>query len=956
MRAVAISRAVSGAFAICVAVSGLLAGPAQHAAAGPLSNAAQDASSSLTKNGTGAFGGMSVTVDKTQNLINEAVSISWTGAPTTLPPNNNTNFGADYLQIMQCWGDDPASGPDASQCEFGGTTLGGPTTRRLNNPQLPDPLLPPGVAKDPNQEYEDFVPAPTSAPTSPYAPPPATKDPSNISTSFDSSNTNEIPYARTYANGTGHVYFQLDTVRESPALGCGQPVADPAAPGGTRIEPCWLVVVPRGTLEADGKTTVDGTNIVLQTSPLSPTNWANRIVFPLTFQPAASACAIGANEVQIGGDEMLAEAVKSWEPGLCAKNPKAPFSFSQIGGDAARQQLASPLPGFQFVSKPVAPTPGTPQPTMLYAPAAISGLTISFYVQSQAVVPPPGQPPNPPAAQNGVQITRLNLNARLVAKLVTQSYRWGVDSSVGTPQGAASDLAADNPRDLTVDPEFLALNPQFKGLSFAGGIPSVVVPFGNADAYTELWTWLKNDPAAEEFLSGVPDNAGKYGQRGYTGMTLNPNYLRTQFPIEDFPTTDPYCRPTVYQDPSHAGTHNQQVALCGLALHPYPVTMHDGVLNATKGSLGLRVTWNPNSADIGSWGPTPPQPDGQVAILVLADAPTAARYGLPTAELCDDKAGVPDPLLPPGQQPSGDLDAHCVAPTTDTLLKGAAAAQPSPGAPKVVVPNPNAIDLGAYPLTTITYAATVPSKLTKTDGGHYADLLDYIAGPGQIQGLDPGDLPPGYAPLTAAMAAQTAAAAKLLRTAAGVPDAAPAGAAPTGAVSSQHASAVIPHPASSAPPPAAPVQHPPLPKPTGPGPAVVVQGTMPAADVAGSAGPTPGVPTGTIRYVVLICLLAAGASVLVGPGLLRVARQSAGGPELDGDSGDPSDPESDDDTGDTGDPSDPDEPDGDPDDPADPGDPGDPDEPDDTGDTGDTSESPGTNPPQEPSPSKGTGQ
>ena len=44
MRAVAISRAVSGAFAICVAVSGLLAGPAQHAAAGPLSNAAQNAS------------------------------------------------------------------------------------------------------------------------------------------------------------------------------------------------------------------------------------------------------------------------------------------------------------------------------------------------------------------------------------------------------------------------------------------------------------------------------------------------------------------------------------------------------------------------------------------------------------------------------------------------------------------------------------------------------------------------------------------------------------------------------------------------------------------------------------------------------------------------------------------------------------------------------------------------
>ncbi|ACU69406.1 hypothetical protein Caci_0454 [Catenulispora acidiphila DSM 44928] len=949
MRTLTISRVVSGAFAVCVAVSGLLSGPTSHAAAAaapqptPKTNATQTASSPLTKTGTGAFSGMAVTVDKSQDLINEAIGISWTGAPTTLPRNNNTNFGADYLQIMQCWGDNPA-GPDASQCEFGGTTLGGPTTRRLNNPQIPDPLLPPAVANDPNQEYEDFVPAPTAAPTSPYAPPAPVKDPSQIATSFDSSNTNEIPYARTYANGTGHVYFQLDTVRESPALGCGQPVADPAAPGGARIEPCWLVVVPRGTLEADGKTTVDGTNIVLQTSPLSPTNWANRIVFPLTFQPAASACAIGANEVQIGGDEMLAEAIKSWEPGLCAHNPKAPFSFSQIGGDAARLQLASPSPGFQFLSKPVTSTPGTPLPSMLYAPAAISGLTISFYIQSQAVVPPPGQPPNPPAAQNGVQLTQLNLNARLVAKLVTQSYRWGVDSSIDTPQGAASDLAKQNPRDLTQDPEFLTLNPQFKGLSFAGGIPSIVVPFGNADAYTELWTWLKSDPAASEFLSGVADNTGKYGQPGYSGMVLNPNYLRTQFPIEDFPTTDPYCRPTVYQDPSHAGTRNQQSALCGLALHPYPVTMHDGVLNATKGSLGLRVSWSPNSANVGSWGPTPPQPDGQVAILVLADAPTAARYGLPAARLCDDRAGVPDPLLPPGQQPSADLDAHCVAPTTDSLLKGVAAAQPSPGAPTMLVPNPIPIDLGAYPLTTLTYAATAPSKLTKADGAHYADLLDYIASAGQIQGLDPGDLPPGYAPLPAALAAQTAAAAKLLRTAAGVPEAAPIGSAPSSSATSRPAAIVTPHAPSTPPPPRVPVQHPPLPKPTGPGPAVVVRGTMPASDLALSAGSTPAVPIGRIRFAVLICLLAAGASVLVGPGLLRVARQAAAEGAVDGE------PDS---SGESDEPGEPDEPDS-PGEPADSPEPADPealDAPDVP-----APESPETNPSQDPSPSKGTGQ
>jgi len=77
-----------------------------------------------------------------------------------------------------------------------------------------------------------------------------------------------------------------------------------------------------------------------------------------------------------------------------------------------------------------------------------------------------------------------------------------------------------------------------------------------------------------------------------------------------------------------------------------------------------------------------------------------------------------------------------------------------------------------------------------------------------------------------------------------------------------------------------------------------------------------------VGRLVLICLLVAGASVLAGPLLLRMARLSvllAG--EWPGDeSGD------------------------------------EPDDPDDPDDAGDTSESPGTNPSRDPSPSKGTGQ
>lgn len=54
---------------------------------------------------------------------------------------------------------------------------------------------------------------------------------------------------------------------------------------------------------------------------------------------------------------------------------------------------------------------------------------------------------------------------------------------------------------------------------------------------------------------------------------------------------------------------------------------------------------------------------------------------------------------------------------------------------------------GAYPLTVPVYAA-VSADLPAADQHNFANVLSYLVGTGQQPGFSPGDLPPGYAPLT----------------------------------------------------------------------------------------------------------------------------------------------------------------------------------------------------------------
>jgi len=844
-------RLAASAFAVLIAVGGLVSTTA-HPAKAATATAPGDSTggSAMTLSGTGEFSSLQVTVSQTQDLINQNVDVSWTGATPTYPGAGT--FYRDFVQIMQCWGDDAATGPDPSQCEFGVTTassLSGTLviSRQMTVGAAADPLetdVPPNPGI--NNYYMPFVPAPQSGPTTAYKRP--ALDTQDDSDYFDNADTNEVDYARTDADGSGNKYFQMQNNTESPGLGCGQAVTDPSAPGGTTNEPCWLVVVPRGDTDVNGDVvTGDSANSALNSSPLSATNWSHRIVFPLNFQPASTACAIGANEVQTAGDEQLAEAMSNWQTGLCSQYPNTPYSYSELSDDESRNQLNTASPGLQFVSQPLATPFGQTAPDVLYAPVAVNALTISFYIQE-----PLGAP------DAGGQVTQLNLNARLLAKLLTQSYQDAVAEN-----DPYTDVPKQNPVDLTTDPEFLALNPQFQGLRFgANNIPDIILPFGTADSFSELWTWINQDPAARAFLNGIPDNQGNYGNPNYSGMVVNPNYYKLQLPLEDFPTTDPYCQP-----PVAALSINPETPLCGIALHPYFNTMDQGAQAASQGNQGLRTTWVLSANQTGSWGSTAPEGDGSIAILALSDAATAANYDLPTASLCNDEAGETNAS---GQIiPAGNLATDCVSATPQAMDAAVGDAEQSTIDPSVLIPNTHTIDPRAYPLTTITYAATVPSALTADQGAQFANLLEYIAGPGQVPGLAPGDLAPGYAPLPKALAAQTVTVAGDLRTDAGVPVTSTPTSTPTTLTTAPPGQALPAFPVPTGLPTPGPL-------PTGPTAGVVTRETLPGVDLAGSASTAPD-PLGQVRYVLLFCLLAAGLSVGAGPALLIYARRLAGG-------------------------------------------------------------------------------
>ncbi len=694
--------------------------------AGALPDSRGEQGSALTKSGAGEFADLRVSVSQTRELVNQIVRVSWEGGEPTNPEFGNLN--TNYLQIMQCWGGTPDEGPPREQCQYGSlkSSTGGQNTnsRQMTTAGVIDPL---------EEDYEEnafgtlaYIPFDswtgkrTTGPKSEF---------------FDRNTSNESNHNRTRADGTGEDFFEIQTGVEAPGLGCGQVRED-------ETPLCWLVVVPRGSTEVDGTPRGRTYTDPLDTSPLMASNWAHRIVFPLDFQPVGASCAFGASEMALLGSERMAEAVTRWQPALC-KLEERNYSFTVISDDAARSNLLADKPALGFVTFGLPEEEVPKGGNVVYAPVALSGLVIAFNLESQSST----LAPDDIRARDGSRITGIKLNARLLAKMLTQTYRFDAEPQPGN--------VASNPFDLAQDPEFLRLNPQFEGLRFPG-VGHVLTTAGQTDSARLLWQYIWSDKDARDFLKGKPDP---------WGTTLNKAYSAATFPRQDFPREDNQCR-----------TYSSiAVPICTFDLLPYAGDLATAARAASRGDSMARGVFDPASVPP-AWKRSPVQEPGRRSMIAVVDSPLTERFALTPAALLN-AAG------------------EYVVPTTESM-RAAAKAATSTSVPAVLQPDPTAEVRGAYPLTSYLYAATAPERLSRDEGDAYADLLEYVAAEGQVLGEAAGQLPRGYVPLTDEEQDRTRTVAQAIRDAAGTR--------PTPAPSPSGSPSPSPSPTSSEAPPESP--------------------------------------------------------------------------------------------------------------------------------------------------------
>jgi hypothetical protein len=283
----------------------------------------------------------------------------------------------------------------------------------------------------------------------------------------------------TRADGTGEVSIQLFTKRESAALGCD---AD---------TPCSLVVVPNYGRPAGA--TEDKLD--------APWSWGRRTVIPLAFLPVGDACPLTGSSLRVEGSPVAAGVLASWRARTCVLDTAAvTLDYTAIGEPQTREDVASGVSDTGLLIDPL-PEEEADATGVVYAPVSATGLVVAYQIDDI----------------HGRPITDLKLNPRLVAKLITASYRIGGDPAV-----------SGNPFNIFADPELKALNP---GIDFPDGAPGnhPLILGDISDTTSALTRWIAADSDAAAFVSGTPDP---------WGMRVNDNYKGLQLPFQSFPLLD----------------------------------------------------------------------------------------------------------------------------------------------------------------------------------------------------------------------------------------------------------------------------------------------------------------------------------------------------------------------------------------------------------------------------------
>jgi hypothetical protein len=824
-------------------------------------------------------------VNVTTNLRDrQGIDVTWSGAHPTggilADPHSGAAGQQEYpFVLLQCRGIDSTKVAVANRISPETCWTGTPVERytssyspsfpawrvdryataaqRTHNPGTPNPRPSQCFSEPPTERWLPFVAADRKV----YSggplgcagiPPEASK--LDSTTALPSNTT----YAVTGLDGTGFTRFDVRDSINNGSLGCSTTV------------PCTMVAIPimgiscdvtaSGLPSADVPTGTDATDAsteCMRTGHFKPgsllpsavgdndravsgelwwsaSNWRNRISVPITMSTSLNVCNATStgSSADIYGSEVLIQATSAWIPKFCVSSTAVPVKHIQTGEPQARNLLGSSSIEAAFTSQ--ARDGGYPRSTV-HAPIAVTGFAITYTIDDE----------------HGDRYDKLKLTPRLLAKLLTQSY-----PAIPVIQRDYQALST-NPLDMSLDPEFIALNPGIRRGVFAGISASTIYSISSdSDVIYALTSYLDADPEARSWLDGTPDP---------WGMKVNPNYLKMALPTNSWPLLDSFEPKALYDSGANQCLTDAPVPY--LPLIASPSSRLSVISLAMQYSLAnsqvVCVQPFPGTTVGQKLSPLGRQSGGFRFMVGLSSLGDAARFGLDAAALQTNVTASS------GAAFTSAAGRTFVGPT-DAGLRKAAGLLTTKTSPvdwqlpyATIVGDPKGA--GAYPGTMVVYADVPTTGLATRDARGYAAFLAYVANAGQVSGQALGQLPAGYLPMTkanglSALADYTTRAAVAVSDQSGTvpplvaPAVTPSTPIPTPAVTSGTSSSPAESPATEAPTPTAS----PSASPSVTTPAIVaVAAKTPAIDSGIAGVALPG-----LIGVVLLGLALAGVTLL----------------------------------------------------------------------------------------------
>src|SRR5215467_2587610 len=511
-------------------------------------------------------------------------------------------------------------------------------------------------------------------------------------------------YAITTAADTGQANIDIETNLENSFLGCDQ------------AHPCSLVIVPgqggqpTNCNDHSGDVALFGAGTALASNTFSlvqgssgQCSWNDRIVIPLSFAPTPNGCPQRNAAFSAAGSPMMFDAMQQWLTKLCAGRGGMTINYDPtLGEPTAVTNAVAKTDDVALTTLPASAdgisTGGRP---FVYAPIAVTAVSVAYWIDDTST---------------GQQLGGLQLNQRLMAKLLTTSYNPDLACKGVPPPDNCDPGVEHNPFNIFFDPEFRALDPAIhRGVRtkpvYTGQINVVpTVQFGPSDMTWTMTRWIGAAPDASSFLTGTFDPYGMHVNTYYLGLKYPTSTFRAQDPtlwwFNEYQPVSPLSKAVAYQ------AANQDSGANVASVNP------NGTITYTK---------------------DPPEPVGDRALIAIVDQGDAARDHFPTAAI-PNAAG--DSVQPTNSAMAAALK-HMISDGSGTLQMNLTNKDPR-----------------AYPLTIVIYAMAPTSGLSHAKAEAVARFLEFAAAAGQNPGVQPGQLPRGYLPLTAKLRAQTRRAAR----------------------------------------------------------------------------------------------------------------------------------------------------------------------------------------------------